>query len=52
MNRAAVIFITACWESYIEDLAFEAFEFLLANASVASMIPMKVRNQSTKAILG
>ena len=50
MNRTAVIFITACWESYIEDAAFEAFEFMLTNATKASQIPEKVRALAMKDI--
>jgi hypothetical protein len=48
LNRAAIVFVTACWESYVEDLATEAFDFMLANAAVATAIPMKVRNFATK----
>jgi len=51
LNRAAIVFITACWESYIEDLAAESFEFLLANAPDAIAIPAKVRAFSSKTIL-
>jgi hypothetical protein len=43
LNRAAVVMITACWESYVEDVALEAFDHLLANAATASQIPAKVR---------
>jgi hypothetical protein len=28
LNRAAVVFISACWESYVEDAAREAFDYL------------------------
>ena len=51
LNRAAIVFITACWESYIEDLATESFDFLLANAPDATAIPAKVRAFSSKPIL-
>ena len=50
MNRSAVIFITAAWESYVEDFAMEAFDHLLANATTASQIPAKVRTLATKSI--
>ena len=43
LNRSAVVFIAACWESYIEDLASEAFDFLLENAKESDSIPMRVR---------
>jgi hypothetical protein len=51
LNRACIVFITACWESYIEDLAAEAFDCLLANAQDAKSIPPKVRAFSSKVIL-
>ncbi|CAN5279796.1 hypothetical protein BH11PSE10_BH11PSE10_20970 [soil metagenome] len=50
LNRSAVVFITACWESYVEDLATEAFDFLLANCPTSSAIPQKVRVHATKQI--
>ncbi len=43
LNRAAIVFITACWESYVEDVALEGFDFLVANAPDASKVPGKVR---------
>ena len=48
LNRAAIVFVTACWESYVEDLATEAFDYVLANAPAATVIPMKVRTFATK----
>ncbi len=50
LNRSAMIFITACWESYIEDVAAESFDFLLNNCADHSKIPIKVRNHATTAI--
>lgn len=52
LNRSAIIFVTACWESYIEDLAVEAFDFLLANATSAVSIPNKVKSLAVKDING
>jgi len=48
LNRAAIVFVTACWESFIEDLAVEAFDFMLSNVPSADKIPSKVRDQATK----
>jgi hypothetical protein len=50
INRAAIVFVTACWESYVEDLAREAFDFLLANVPTATAVPSKVRDLATKSI--
>lgn len=52
LNRSAIIFVTACWESYIEDLAVEAFDFLLANATSSASIPNKVKSLAVKDIHG
>src|SRR5689334_7026224 len=48
INRAAIVFITACWESYVEDIVREGFAFMLANVPTATAIPMKVRDFATK----
>jgi hypothetical protein len=50
LNRAAIVFITALWESFVEDLADEAFLFLLQNAPTADGVPSKVRDAATRAI--
>ncbi len=51
LNRAAIVFITACWEAYVEDVAMEAFDFLLANAPSASQVPAKVQALAAKSLL-
>lgn len=48
LNRAAIVFITACWEAYVEDAATEAFDFLLAEAVNATQVPAKVRTLASK----
>ncbi len=50
LNKAAIIFITACWETYIEDVAKETFEYLITHANRPTDISLKVRNFATKAI--
>ncbi|MGU3781833.1 HEPN domain-containing protein [Burkholderia metallica] len=50
LNRSVIIFVTACWESYIEDLAVEAFDFLLTHAPTAAAIPNKVKSLAIKDI--
>jgi hypothetical protein len=42
LNKSAVVLLVACWEAFVEDLAVEAFETLLADASRPSMFPHKV----------
>ena len=48
INRAAIVFISACWESYIEDVAIEAFDYLLDHASTPDVFPAKVTTLATK----
>lgn len=50
LNRSAIIFVTACWESYIEDLAVEAFDYLLLNARDSTVIPNKVKSLAVKGL--
>jgi hypothetical protein len=51
LNRAAVVMITACWESFVEDVALEAFDYLVANAPTADKIPGKVQSLATQDIV-
>lgn len=48
LNRAAMVFITACWESFVEDLATEAYDFMLSNVPTALQMPPKVRDMVTR----
>jgi len=48
LNRAAIVFITACWESFVEDVATEAYDFLLTNVRTALDVPSKVRDMVTR----
>src|SRR4030088_2549074 len=48
LHRAAVVFIAACWESYIEDVALEAFDYLLQNATTPDVFPARVKVLASK----
>lgn len=48
LHRAAFVFIAACWESYVEDVATDAFDFLLQGASTPDVFPAKVKALATK----
>ena len=48
LNRSAIVLIVACWESYIEDLACIAFDYLLTNAKQPHHIPSKVLTTASK----
>lgn len=43
INRAAIVFVCACWESFVEDLASEALDYLVQNSSDAKSIPKKLK---------
>jgi hypothetical protein len=42
LNKSAVVLLVACWEAYVEDLASNSFDFLLANAISPDTFPSKV----------
>jgi len=42
LNKSALVLLVACWEAFVEDLASEAFDVLLANAADPTGIPTKV----------
>jgi len=42
LNKSAIVLTVACWESYIEGLAIQAFDFLLKSARNPSTFPDKV----------
>lgn len=48
LHRSGVVLITACWEAFVEDLAVEAFDFLLSKADAPDRIPAKVRAMASK----
>jgi hypothetical protein len=43
LNKSAIVLLTACWEAYIEDLADNAFEFLLSKCKRYKRFPCRVR---------
>lgn len=51
LNKSAIVFVSACWESYVEDVATEAFDYMLAHAPTASIIPQKVRVHAARPLL-
>lgn len=44
LNRSAIVFITACWEAYIEDVCREVFNSLMDDCKVPERLPSKVRS--------
>lgn len=50
LNRSATVLITACWEAFIEDLATEAYDFLLKHSTDYNQIPSRVRVEASKSL--
>lgn len=48
LNKSAVVLLVATWESYIEELAENSFNFLISNCYESTNIPKVVRVMSTK----
>ena len=51
LNKSAVVLITACWEAYVEDVAREAFGFMLKNAPRPAAFTSIVRELAAKPLL-
>lgn len=51
LNRSVIVFVTAIWESFVEDLAKEAFDYLIAHAPDSRHIPQKIKNHIAAAVL-
>lgn len=48
LNKSAFVFITACWESYIEDVVEESFDFMINNCDDPGKIPTKVKTVASQ----
>ncbi len=42
LNKSAIILLLACWEAYVEDLAENAFEFMLNASETPNIFPEHV----------
>ncbi len=51
LNHSVILFVTAIWESFIADLAQEAFDYLITHASDSAHIPQKIKNHIVAAVL-
>jgi hypothetical protein len=49
LNKSAIVLILASWEAFVEDLAENAFECILANASTHTVFPKQVLDLAWKA---
>ena len=43
LNKSAIVLITAIWEAYCEDLAAEALDHLVTNATSGSSLPKELK---------
>lgn len=50
LNKSAIVLVTACWESFVEDLASEGFEQLVARAATSADVPVKVRVRASQSL--
>jgi hypothetical protein len=50
LNRSAIVLLVACWESFVEDLAEEAFDFMLQNATDPTVFPARVLSIAGKGL--
>lgn len=48
LNKSALVLITACWESVIEDIARESIDFLVEKADSPEVLPAKVRTLASR----
>lgn len=49
LNKSAIVLILASWEAFVEDLAENAFECILANATKHDVFPRQVLDLAWKA---
>lgn len=47
LNRSAMVFISSCWEAFVEDLALEALDTMISSAASADAIPFDARRLLT-----
>ncbi|HEX7957923.1 MAG TPA: HEPN domain-containing protein [Pyrinomonadaceae bacterium] len=48
LNKSGIVLLIACWESFVEGLASEAFNFLLTNAIDHKVFSTKVLTHASK----
>ena len=48
LNRSVFVFITACWESFVEDVCLEGFDYLLDHAATMDVFPARVRTLASR----
>ena len=47
LNKSGVVLLVACWEAFIEDLAFAAFDAMLAHATDHMIFPAEVLTRAS-----
>ncbi len=50
LNKSAIVLLLACWEAYIEDLADNAFDFMLSKTNQPNVFPDYVLSIAAKEI--
>lgn len=50
LNKSAIVFVSALWEAYCEDLLLEAMTFLVENVTSSNSLPSSLRKNVAKSI--
>lgn len=50
LNKSAIVLLVATWESYVEELASNSFDFLLKNVKKPEDIPNRILTLSSKSL--
>lgn len=50
LNKSGVIFLAAAWEAFVEDLAIQAIDHILAKAKSHADTPLPIRKAAAKAL--
>ena len=47
LNKSCIVLLTACWETFIEELIGSAFDYLIDNAQTHDIIPFSVLTKAS-----
>lgn len=52
LNKSGVVLLVACWEAFVEEVARQAFDFMVSNATKPSIFPNRVLALAGREIRG
>ena len=50
LNKSAVVFVASAWEAFVEDVATQAIDHIIANATDHEVVPLPVRKAAAKSM--